>query len=269
MCNVIYRCHEYAKTNDRILIIDTKTGWFNDDINEYISFNSPYIYKGDPTIVYNTIKNLSIYPSGLDITAMELPEKRKNINELGFSYYLNEHNLSYDLNKPFQERIMVYSMYKVGQRHFNDMLRFCSLSYIVKQAYWSARSKMPAYYVGVHVRNTDYVSDVPDFIKTHEKQFSEKAIFVATDNKSSLELFKEKYGANVFSFTDITENGGKPLHEGNYRNKEESRKYNIDTFVDILLLATSNEYYYSSKESGFSLAISELRSEEGLLKRLL
>jgi hypothetical protein len=160
-------------------------------------------------------------------------------------------------------------MYRIGLFYFGDLLRFSTLSDLVKNAYWSARSRLPSYYVGVHVRNTDYASNVPEFIKDHENQFLEKAIFVATDNRSSLDLFKEKYGSNVFSFTDITDNGGKPLHHGSNRNKEESRKYNIDTFVDILLLATANEYYYSSKESGFSLAIVELRNEDALLKRLL
>jgi hypothetical protein len=160
-------------------------------------------------------------------------------------------------------------MYRQGGYHFNDLLRICTLSDMVKKAYWSARSRLPSYYVGVHVRNTDYISNVPDFLNTHEKQFAEKALFIATDNLSSLELFKKKYDSNVFSFTDIPDSSGNPLHEGRLRTKEESRKYNIDTFVDILLLGTANEYYYSCKESGFSLAVVELRAEEGLLKRLL
>jgi hypothetical protein len=199
----------------------------------------------------------------------KFPEKRKNTDSLGFSFFLNDRNLSYSLDKNYDERILLYSMYRQSDFHFNDLLRICTLSDMVKTAYWSARSKLPSYYVGIHVRNTDYISNVPEFLNIHEKQFADKALFVATDNRSSLELFKEKYGSNIFNFTDITDNGGRPQHEGNIRNKEESRKYNIDTFVDILLLASANEYYHSSKESGFSLAIAELRNEESILKRLL
>jgi hypothetical protein len=269
MCNVIYRCHEYAIKYNRILLIDTTTGWFNDDINDYIQFHSPYIYTGHPNTLCHKIKDLSVYPLGLNIMDMPLPEKRKNTNALGYSYYMNEKNLSYSLDKEFNERIMVYSMYRVGSFYFNDLLHFSSLSDIVKKAYESARSRLPSYYVGVHIRNTDYSSNVPDFINKHEALFAGKSLFVATDNRKSLDLFKEKYGSNVFSFTDITDNGGKPLHEGSIRNKEESRKYNIDTFVDIMLLASANEYYYSCHESGFSLAIAELRKEDTLIKRLL
>jgi hypothetical protein len=268
MCSVIYKCHEYAKKYNRILLIDTTTGWFNDDINDYIQFHSPFIYTGHPNTLYHKIKDLSVYPNGFDIMNTAFPDKRQDA--IGkWSFFINDRILSYNLDKSFDERIIVYSMYRVGKHYFDDLLRFSTLSDMVKNAYWSARSRLPSYYVGVHVRNTDYASNVPDFIENHKSQFSDKAIFVATDNRSSLDLFKEKYGSNIFSFTDITDNGGKPLHEVNTRTKEESRKYNIDTFVDLLLLATANEYYYSSKESGFSLAIAELRNEDVLLKRLL
>lgn len=269
MCNVIYRSHEYAKNYNRILLIDTTTGWFNDDINDYIQFHSPYIYTGHPNTLNYKIKDISVYPSGINIMDMPFPEKRRNPHSEGYSFYLNDRSLSYNLDKSFDERIMVYSMYRLGPHYFNELLRFSSISDMVKKSYWSARARLPSYYVGIHIRNTDYASDVPHFIKTHETQFAEKALFVATDNRGSLDLIKEKYGSNVFSFTDITDNGGKPLHEARNRNKEESRKYNIDTFVDLLLLASANEYYHSSNESGFSLAIVEVRNEEGLLTRLL
>lgn len=269
MFNVIYRCHEYAKKYHRILLIDTTSGWFNDDINDYIQFHTPYIYTGHPNTLNYKIKDLSVYPNSVDIMNPKFPEKRKNTDSLGVSYYLNDRNLSYSLDKGFDERILVYSMCRQGGYHFNDLLHICTLSDMVKKAYWSARSRLPSYYIGVHVRNTDYSSNVPEFIKMHEKQFSEKALFIATDNLNSLESFKEKYGSNVFSFTNIPDSSGNPLHEVGNRTKEESRKYNIDTFVDLLLLATANEYYYSCKESGFSGAVVELRNEEGLLRRLL
>lgn len=269
MCSVIYRCHEYAKKYQRILLIDTTSGWFNDDINDYLQFHSPFIYTGHPNTLNYKIKDLSVYPNSVDIMNPKFPERRKNTEGLGFSFFLNDRNLSYSLDKNFDERILVYSMYRQSGFHFNDLLRISTLSDMIKKAYWSARSKLPSYYVGVHIRNTDYISNVPDFIKMHEKQFAEKALFIATDNVNSLELFKEKYSSNVFSFTHIPDNSGNPLHEGSNRTKEESRKYNIDTFVDLLLLGTANEYYYSCKESGFSLAVVELRNEDGLIRRLL
>jgi hypothetical protein len=67
-------------------------------------------------------------------------------------HILEDLNLSYDLDKGFDERIMVYSMYKLGKNYLNELLRFSTLSDIVKTAYWSARSRLPSYYIGIHTR---------------------------------------------------------------------------------------------------------------------
>jgi len=263
MCHSIYKCYSYAKKHNRIVIIDTTKGWFNDDFNAYIQIHNPYFYTGSPDSIYSKIKDLSIRPDGIDISLLERP---KVVTD---GYTVQGLNATLDLSRDYKERILLYANHRNGPTHITDFLSFCSISPEVLTAYKTARARLPSYYIGIHVRNTDYVSNVPEFLEEHAGVFKDKPLFLATDNRSTIDIFRKKYGSNVHSFAHIIENNGKPLHESTIRTKEESRKYNIDTFVDIFLLASANEYYFSQKKSGFSLAVSELRGQGELLKRLL
>jgi hypothetical protein len=135
------------------------------------------------------------------------------------------------------------------------------------KAYKTARDKLPASYVAIHIRNTDYKSNVGDFLKKHGDLLKDKPIFLASDNKGTIELFKKQF--NIYSFSDIPENYGHNLHEEYSRSGPEISKYNLDTIVDLLLLASSSELYYSYAESAFTQAAIELHEDQELLARLL
>jgi hypothetical protein len=268
MCNSILRCHKYCIRHDRILIIDTTKGWFNDDINKYLNFNSPNIYVGDPTDI--KLQGLSVYPRGIDIQKLKDPEIRPNTDSPGHQFFLDNISLTYDLSLDYSEQVLVYSMYRLGDANFNEFLSLVSFKPLVLDAYNKARNRLPENYISVHVRNTDYESNVDKFIEEHTEDFAHKNIFVASDNKNTISTFKRRYGSKIYNFTDLPENDGKPLHDKSLtiRNKEESQKYNIETFVDILLLASADEYFYSSKQSGFSQSIVEMRNNKELLRRI-
>lgn len=242
--NTIWRCHEYAKKTDRILIIDTRYGWFNDDINTYIQFHSPYIYAGNPETIYFKIKNLSIYPKWVDI--MKLSDITSEIN--------------YSLDSEPGEKIMVYK--SQGQTGgFCDFLQFCSFSPVIIDVYKTTFSRLPNRYIGVHIASDNYDGDILEFIKKNQELFESKAIFISSDNRVISDIFRNKYGSNIYEFSN---SGSVVIQE----NKDEYRKYLIDSFVDILLLASANEYYYINSRSEQSLAITELRDDNILLKRL-
>jgi len=263
MCNAILRCHKYAVSTNRILLIDTTTGWFNDDINEYIQIHSPYVYTGHPATLYEKIKDKSIYPKGINLMDIKAPVNRDN------KFYMDDTLVTYDLNREFNETVLVYSMFRLGEPGFTELLQFCSFSKIVVDAYKKTRARLPKSYVSVHIRNTDYESNVAEFMEKHSSELENKAIFLASDNKQTIDQFKERYGANLYSFAFIPDNGGKPIHENYVRTKEESKKYNTETLVDILLLAAADEYYYSNAQSGFSKTVTELRNDKRLLDRLI
>jgi hypothetical protein len=268
ICNTILRCHAYAKQYNRMLIIDTTNTWLQDDIQKYISIHSPYVYKGDPKRIYAKIQDLSIYPSGISLDTMPFPTIEKYTG--GVHYKIYNKYVSYNLHSDHEEQIMVYSMCRLGKTGFPDFLKMCSISSRILDVYNSRRSILPNTYIGIHVRNTDYSSNVQEFMIQHEKIWANQPLFVASDNLRTIHTFQKKYGKNVYSFANIPENGEQPLHESKYKkSREECIQYNIDTIVDILLLVSASQYYYSQKESGFSQAILEVREEKDVVHHIL
>jgi len=262
--NIIYKCVQYAKKYNRVLIIDTTDDWFNDDINDYIQIHSPHVYTGTADSITHKISDLSIYPPTINI------EKLQNITlkiEKQYHYYQNNIDLTIDLKKDYKERVIVYSDLGGGYGPV-DLLEISSFSPMVLDVYKSRRKQLPKKYIGIHIRNTDHKSDVPKFIDTYKTALVGHIIFLASDNKNTIDEFKKLYGKNIITFANIVDNGGKPIHDGYYRTKEESKEYNIDTFVDILLLATATEYYYSSETSWFSKNVAKLRTKPDLVMRL-
>jgi hypothetical protein len=257
--NTIMRCHEFAKATERTLIIDTTKGWMKDDIRNYIDIQSTTVYKGPLESLYTSLSSRSVYPEGITLETLD-PVITPNPSGVGDQFYQGPISLTYELNDKDAD-VMVYSMYRLGDLKVKEFLQMCRFTPQVLDAYRNARSQLPAKYVGIHVRNTDYKSNVNEFMEIHKKQFADKALFVASDNKDTITVFQKRYGSNVYSFTNLPDNGGKPLHDKSItvRTKEESIKYNLDTFVDILLLVTADKYYASSKQSGFSQAILEMR----------
>ena len=149
------------------------------------------------------------------------------------------------------------------------LLEISTFSREILDLYKLRRSQLPQKYIGVHIRNTDYKSDLSTFINENHNILDNNVIFLASDNKDTIDEMMSLYRNNIFTFANIPANNGKPIHEGYKRTKEESHLYIIDTFVDILLLANADTFIYSSKESGFSKAVEELHKNPDLIKKLL
>ena len=230
----IYRCLEYAKKTNRVLIIDTTKDWFNDDINQYVNFHSSYIYTGPPDSIVPSINKLSTYPRNINIEKLDSIKKIKKNPNAHHKFYINNTCLSFDLNKQYDESIVVYSD-GGGGLGLISLLEMSTLNTEVVNMYKLRRANLPDKYVGIHIRNTDYTSDVPNFINTHDHIFKNNAVFLASDNKQTIDSIKKQYGKNIYTFASIPDNDGKPIHEYYNRTQKEAKIYNIDTLVDIFL----------------------------------
>lgn len=258
MIHRIIAAYKYAVENNRVLIIDTRKNWFKESLYDYFFIHSPYVYVGDIDFLYGSLDKLTMYPDQIALKTMNVDLNSEK------SGALRKYNI--DLSRDYDEQVLIYSHYGGGSS-VKPFFSMCSLTPLLYKAYKTARDKLPASYVAVHIRNTDYKSDIDDFLKKHGDLLKDKPIFLATDDKSTIELFKKQF--NVYSFSDIPENYGQNLHEMYSRSGGDIRKYNLDTIVDLLLLASSSELYYSYTESAFTQAAKELHEDQELLARLL
>jgi hypothetical protein len=119
----------------------------------------------------------------------------------------------------------------------------------IKQTFKIRYNLIPKPYISVHVRHTDISANIEDFLNKNKELIKNKNIFLASDNVSIINLFKERYD-NVYTFSYLVEVNQYGLHHVKRTTKDQIN-YNIDTIVDLLLLSNGDEYIYSCG-SGFS-----------------
>jgi len=259
MLNIINKCLIHSEDNNRKLIIDTtKYSWFKHNIHDYILFNHPNIINN---ISYEKINDSSIYPP-------ELKGKLKStIIKYKDGINITEDNvvLSIDLEKKYTEDIIVYS--SCGGGIPSKLINYIQVNPIILDVYYKRLNQLPNKYISIHIRNTDYKSNVDEFIALHDDKLKNNKFFLATDDIKTIDKCKLLYGMNVMHFSNIPDNNGKNIHDNH--TKINQQEFIIDNFVDLLLLASSNEFYFSSKESGYSKFANHLFINKNILNSIL
>ena len=265
--NRIYECYEYAKKYNRFLFVDTSHNWMKDDIQNYFTIKSP-LFK-NPSLINKLLNHDSIYPSKLKNKTRDDMKRIKFNNTIFYYCDLDGIDLSITLNREYTQNVIVYSNCG-GGNNFLNFLKISEATPIVKNVFLKRRQQLPEKYISVHIRNTDYKSNVNEFIDKYNDIFSTNSIFLASDHKETIDLFKQKF-PNVYSFANIESINGGNLHEGkaSERNEQQTIDFNIDCIVDILLLASGTTIYFSSQQSGFSKAAKELLDNQNVLNTFL
>jgi hypothetical protein len=134
-------------------------------------------------------------------------------------------------------------------------------------------------YVAIHIRNTDYQTDYRSlltWLKTQDALSNCGKLFVATDDIRCLEVCRTTFPeVKVFSFAKLPDEPGRPMHR--LSEQDEAYQRNKDAILDLLMLALSRQYAFTSlkenrwraKYSGYSVLAFELRDSKTTLDRLL
>ena len=277
LCDMMARiqeCIEYCKKHSRVLILDTsKSTHAKDGIETYLQIESPVLFHGNLERKYQALKGRSFYPPELADTflSMEVTNAKKKGIETKTDYIDTKTGVRtyFDIKKAYSQDILLYRIHGGNSIGVIRLLSLCRLTPLVKQIYEKRISMLPDKYISVHVRNTDYTSDVNGFIKNHSKVFEANPIFLATDDYNTIDKFKGLYGDRVYSFADIEPLNGAKAHHKISMTKKENRTLTIDAIIDLLLLAGGTRVYASSKESGYSKVAKLLHDSPKIVKHLL
>ena len=245
MLHVIDDCLNYAIKYNRILIIDTTNNWFKEDIYNYMTF---------------THENMT---NKLNYSLQFNMDVKNNIQ-----YSMNQNpycNNSIDLSIEYTEDIIYYNNCGGGIPY--TLLNYFHFNPIIIDSYRTRLNALPKNYTSMHIRNTDIKSDVDNFISTHQYNLKNNSCFIATDDIVTRDKIKQLYGSNIYFFSNIPKLKGANIHY-NHENIDH-KQFIIDCIVDILLLASANNFYYSSYSSGYSRLALYLFENKEILNKIL
>jgi hypothetical protein len=222
----INECLEYAVKYNRMIIVENNNLLLNDtgfgtEITEFLCLTHPNIIIS------------------------------KKSNEILDEVKRNNLTILYDgtLDRDYSEDVIHFWRVIGGSGSFN-IVKYINFHDKIKQTFKIRYNSIPKPYISIHIRHTDIGTNIEDFLNKNNELIKNKTIFLASDNISIIKMFKERYN-NIYSFSYLVEvEKGMGLHHVE-RKDEEQIQYNIDTIVDLLLLANGDEYIYSCG-SGFS-----------------
>jgi hypothetical protein len=276
--NVISNCLNYCIKYNRILIIYTNNqDWIHDSIEKYITFTHPNIYIGDMLAKIRELEKTSIYPRGLTYIENLKSEYYNKINR-GYYIYLDKNkedtddNLVYghtDLTKNYDENVVIYCNCwgNVGK----TILNYIKINKLVLDVYNKRMSKLSDNYISIHIRNTDIITEnLDEFLNSiNDKIVNNNYIFLASDNKKTIDYIKNLYGNKIYNYAKITDNYGKNMHYYYDKTQITNEELVIDCLVDLLMLSSGKEIYYSSSASNYSKTAEYLCNNKHILKNIL
>lgn len=222
--------YDFCQKHGRLLVLNTRLSRLADDLGNYFHLTSPILSHMPLQDFFSQAKLLSVKP----VENLEAPTSREIALEQN-----SDHDILISANHK-------YSATKTKRFLTLFELR-ANLLTTLRQRY----QQLPPDYIAVHIRNTDYASDVPQFIKHNQKNFEGRNIFLASDNRNSIEQFKQ-INACVFTFSNIPEYNA--ITAGGIHKYPATNKYelNCDSIFDLILLSLGQKLYVSCFRSGFS-----------------
>ena len=244
---------QLAKKYNRTLLIYSKLNQFQIDFDDIF-------YIDDPELKYKTDKDLAGVNGELLINN-EIPFKHyKDIeanwsiikDKMGFRYKnkkflgIDHKEDQADIDIVIYKHVSKWSL--SGKNSANIKIHPAILQQIHSKA-------INAPYIGAHYRNTDNKNDIKKSFKQIHKQLKThkhiKTLFLATDDHSSVDKFRNEFNDKIDRFicyNKIGTNNGKPLHKIPMRSNEKLQQH-VDALTDMYLLYKSDVFIPSKNTS--------------------
>jgi len=258
ICHTIWNFYSYCKKFNRVLVIDTRnTITFKDDIRKYFIFQDDIIFKGNIDELFENLlnkKEITYYPNNLIYNSKYDIKSIKDISchiEWRKKLYYKDISLSFDGSKDYDENVMI-SATVGGGPNIIKLFDIIKLNDELKELIVERYKKLPLKYLGVHVRNTDYTSNIHQFFDKNKNFFKSREVFLGTDDYRTIDFFR-KNNIKMYHFSNIPSirlKKGKGFHYNN--NIIEPKELIQDCISDFFLLCLSDVFIYSSEESGYS-----------------
>jgi hypothetical protein len=272
--NQIEWCCQYATLSNRLVIVDSAyrhSAHFKDAFSKY------FVSREKPLLLENPLSDkeldaLDAYPSlisGRVSSYRAIKDSRRNV----YADFATGCVLTFDHRKQHRETVLVHHQEGGGLRSMSCLSRLILAPWLADRLENRLRVLGDSF-AAVHIRNTDMTTDYQVVIDDLVKR-SLPRLFLATYNKKVLDDFKMALpDTQLYSFSTLPENGGRPIHINLPREDAEIR--NSDAILDLLTLALARplvvveaQNAFKSKYSGFTRLAESLNEDSEALRRLL
>lgn len=253
----INRTIEYCKNTNRTLLIDTTKSCYRMNFSDYFYFkNIPVSIITDVNEIRKIISDvsLSIYPSS--ITDRNLDNWRFIWTQSGI-YTLC--GIPMELpDEECKDNIVIRSTCGGGAGFglFKNIFFRQAIIDHVKYEF----VKLPAKYIAIQIRNTDIKCDYTSLYESNKELIeSYDAIYVATDDRNSVQFFRDK-GLNVLNFTEFPNSPIRSLH---YSTLSSDTKIK-NLICDIYIISMADKLL-SNSPGGFINLLRNIREDVSVI----
>jgi hypothetical protein len=255
-------CNNYKRT----LLVNGLKSAYKINFSDYFNLaNKNVIFDINKINEICNNKNYTIYPEALNSKMNDILNSTITFNYSGeegiFCYNGIKLTLPEDNRK---ENIIIYNECCGGNGYslFKELIFQPHIKEICLKRY----NILQKPYLCIHIRNTDYKCDYVSYFNEHEHEIRlYKEIYIATDDKKTLDFYREK-GLSIQNFTTFSINDKCwNLHQSNVN------PYNkfIDLFSDIYIAGMSDKLMSNSRGGFINLLRDINKNKINLKKQIL
>ena len=274
-------CWRYAEAHGRTLIVDSAATVFGDAFANY--FKPVAGQKAELRLSPERLQQLnaaSVFPESLQ-GRMDTYSKIWSEHAWGFVDATSHEPLSFDNNRDYAQTVLLHHQHGGGTVSL-DALRRLRLQPELAQYIRRRIAGLGADYDAIHVRHTDYVTDIGHFFGTLVGTLAGRRVLVCSDNAEVIRLARQTFKrAQIMTVSEVPDLGGRPIHLHAQASGIPAFDLNRDMLTDLFALAASAHLYVSrvadgpggrlpyQQLSGFSFLAMALNRRRRLLRRLL
>ena len=227
----IQNCIEYCKNFDRILIIDTRKTYINEEFSKYFLIKDIYDFE----IITNT--------NQVDWAYIESLSTCSDIRSDTYTNKFSKNRIRLDFSKNYEENVIVHRSGGGGRQSEKliSNLKFTSL--LVSDLIDNIK-KLPRKYCAIHIRNTDHKSNYRYYLNKYDlKDYHD--VLVCSDDIVSAEYLKDLYpNKNIFLSSKKEYSSGAPLHrKGETLSEKENYIIFRDSMIDLIALSLTDKLF--------------------------
>jgi hypothetical protein len=238
----LYNIMPYCIRFKRTILLNGLNTLYKINFGNYFNYNTDFVITDTTKILDICQEDTSVYPPCLQGKLSSIIN-----NEITFPYKGNKifhyEHIALDLPKHNVSETILVCCRNYGGAFAYKIFKNLTMCSQVKLACIERYNQIPKPYICIQIRNTDHTSNYQELYKVNKDVIHSSHLFIATDDKHSLDFFKEK-GLRVFNFTKFPEEGT-PLH---FSNVDPNDKI-TDLLCDIYLISMSETILSYSKGS--------------------